>query len=474
MIKLPASVKARLAALASRYVPFADVASYELPLARLLRLSLFQVAIGMAMALLVGTLNRVMIVELSVPAWWVALSVGLPLVFAPLRAFIGYRSDTHPSVLGLKRLPYLWMGNLLMFGGLAIMPFALLLLSDPPDGTVWVGRIGAALSFLLVGAGMQVTQTAGMALASDVAPQEKRPRVVAMLYSAMLVGLVLGSALLGWLLADFSPTRLVQVVQGAAVLVAVLNITSLWKQEARGVRRGAREPNGFSQNWARLMKIPKIRRFLWTVGLGTSAFSMQDVVLEPFGGEVLHLGVGLTSSLTALSAGGALLAFILSAGAVSRGLDSCRLAALGALLGLPAFACVIFSAPLESVNLFRFGAALIGFSGGLFSVGMLLTAMELPERELTGMVLGAWGAVQATAAGLAMAAGGVLRDLMDHLAQSGWLGPVLDTPATGYSFVFHLEIYLLFVVLIALGPLVRRSAARAPSHQPLGLAELPG
>jgi BCD family chlorophyll transporter-like MFS transporter len=60
------------------------------------------------------------------------------------------------------------------------------------------------------------------------------------------------------------------------------------------------------------------------------------------------------------------------------------------------------------------------------------------------------------------------------LAQSGWLGPVLDTPATGYSFVFHLEIYLLFVVLIALGPLVRRSAARAPSHQPLGLAELPG
>jgi BCD family chlorophyll transporter-like MFS transporter len=164
----------------------------------------------------------------------------------------------------------------------------------------------------------------------------------------------------------------------------------------------------------------------------------------------------------------------LSAGAASRGLDSCRLAALGALLGLPAFACVIFSAPMESANLYRLGATLIGFSGGLFSVGMLLTAMELPERELTGMVLGAWGAVQATAAGLAMAAGGVLRDLVDHLAQSGWLGPVLDTPATGYSFVFHLEIYMLFVVLIALGPLVRRSASRAPSHQPLGLAELPG
>jgi BCD family chlorophyll transporter-like MFS transporter len=463
-----------LADLAARHLPFADAASQELPLGRLFRLSLFQAAIGLTMALLVGTLNRVMIVELGVPAWWVALSVGLPLVFAPLRALIGYRSDTHPSALGLKRIPYLWMGSLLMFAGLAIMPFALLLLSDPPDGTVWFGRLGAAMAFLLVGAGMQITQTAGLALASDVAPADKRPRVVALLYSMLLVGMVVGSLVLGSLLADFSPRRLIQVVQGSAVLVVALNLLSLWKQEARQAKRGARAPDGFSRNWSRLMALPRMRRFLWTVGLGTAAFSMQDIVLEPFGGEVLGLDVGLTSSLTALSAGGSLLAFMVSARAVSRGLDCCRLAALGALLGLPAFACVIFSAPLESGNLFRFGAALIGFAGGLFSVGMLLTAMELPERELTGMVLGAWGAVQATAAGVALAVGGVLRDLMAHLAQSGWLGPVLDSPATGYSFVFHLEIYLLFVVLIALGPLVRRRGPRAPSHPPIGLAELPG
>jgi BCD family chlorophyll transporter-like MFS transporter len=463
-----------LSGLAQRYLPFADAASTELPLSRLLRLSLFQAAIGMTMALLVGTLNRVMIVELGVPAWWVALSVGLPLVFAPLRALIGYRSDTHPSALGLKRLPYLWMGNLLMFGGLAVMPFALLLLSDPPEGSVWAGRLGAALAFLLVGAGMQITQTAGLALASDVTPDDKRPRVVALLYSMLLVGMVVGSGLLGWLLVDFTPMRLIQVVQGAAVVVVVLNLTSLWKQEARQSRRGAREPDGFSRNWKRLMALPKMRRFLWTVGLGTAAFSMQDIVLEPFGGEVLGLGVGLTSSLTALSAGGALFAFVLSARLNARGMDSCRLAALGALLGLPAFACVIFSAPLESANLFRFGACLIGFAGGLFSVGMLMTAMAFPERELTGMVMGAWGAVQATAAGAAMALGGVLRDTVGGLATSGWLGVPLNSPATGYSFVFHLEIYLLFVVLIALGPLVRRSPASRQTAKPIGLAELPG
>lgn len=461
--------------LTRRYVPFADAASAELPLGRLLRLSLFQLSIGMTMALLVGTLNRVMIVELGVPAWWVAMSVALPLVFAPLRALIGYRSDTHPSALGLRRLPYLWIGTLLMFGGLAIMPFALLLLSLPQGVEVWAGRIGAALAFLLVGAGMQITQTAGLALASDIAPEDKRPRVVALLYSTLLAGMILGSGLLGWVLTDFSPTRLVQVVQGAAVVVAVLNVVSLWKQEARQARRGAREPDGFSRSWARLMAIPKIRRFLWTVGLGTVAFSMQDVVLEPFGGQVLGMDVGLTSSLTAMSAGGALLAFALSSRILAGGVDTIRLAARGALLGLPAFACVIFSAPLQAPWLFQLGAALIGFAGGLFSVGMLLTAMDLPERELTGLVLGAWGAVQATAAGVSMAIGGVLRDVVGGLATGGWLGSALNSPVTGYSFVFHLEIYLLFVVLIALGPLVRRrSPARSRAAYPIGLAELPG
>lgn len=464
----------KVAAVIERHLPFADAASPDLPMGRLLRLSLFQLAIGITMALLVGTLNRVMIVELGVPAWWVALSVSLPLVFAPLRALIGYRSDTHPSALGLKRIPYLWIGSLLMFGGLAIMPFALLLLSDPPQGTVWFGRLGAGMAFVLVGAGIQVTQTAGLALASDVAPADKRPRVVALLYSMLLAGMVLGSLVLGTLLADFSPKRLVQVVQGCAVLVVVLNLTSLWKQEARQARRGAREPGGFSRNWKRLMALPRMRRFLWTVGLGTAAFSMQDIVLEPFGGEVLGLDVGLTSALTALSAGGSLLAFMAAARWTSRGMDAPRLAALGVILGLPAFACVIFSAPLDSPGLFRVGAGLIGFAGGLFSVGMLLTAMDLPERELTGLVLGAWGAVQATAAGVAMAVGGALRDVIGGLATSGWLGQPLNSPATGYSVVFHLEIYLLFVVLIALGPLVRRRATRTASSQPLGLAELPG
>ncbi len=91
--------------LGPRFLPFADAATAELPLGRLLRLSLFQVSVGMAMVLLTGTLNRVMIVELHVPAWLVGLMVSLPLVFAPFRALIGFKSDTHRSVLGWRRVP---------------------------------------------------------------------------------------------------------------------------------------------------------------------------------------------------------------------------------------------------------------------------------------------------------------------------------------------------------------------------------
>ena len=124
--------------------------------------------------------------------------------------------------------------------------------------------------------------------------------------------------------------------------------------------------------------------------------------------------------------------------------------------------------------MFRTGVVLIGFGSGLFSVGMLVTAMSFQNARMSGLILGTWGAVQATATGAAMAMGGALRDVVSEMALSGRLGEALNSPITGYSFVYHLEIYLLFVVLIALGPLLKssRREASAPILK-FGLAELP-
>ena len=460
-----------------RFLPFADAASAELPLARLLRLSLFQVSVGMALVLLNGALNRVMIVEMSVPAWLVALFVSLPLLFAPFRALIGFRSDNHRSFLGWRRVPYIWFGSMLQFGGLAIMPFALILLSGDSNGPAWVAYAASGLAFLLVGAGMHTTQTAGLALATDLAPEKARPRVVAFLYVMLLIGMVVSALVFGWLLQDFSQIRLIELIQGAAVLTMVLNGLALWKQETLDPAKTAhnRPRPSFREAWSKFREGGRAARVLVAVGLGTAAFSMQDILLEPYGGEVLRLGVGATTALTALLAGGTLAAFALSASLLGRGADPYRIAGHGALIGIFAFAAVILAAPLDSPGLFRAGTAFIGFGAGMFGVGTLTGAMALTEGGNSGLALGAWGAVQASAMGLAIAAGGAVRDAVSGLADAALLGPALTGPAIGYGFVYLVEITLLFATLVAIGPLVGSIREdRSQSPETFGLAEFPG
>ncbi len=457
------------------FLPFADAASSSLPLRQLLRLSLFQISVGMATTLLTGTLNRVMIVELSVPTWLVATMVSLPLLFAPFRALIGFRSDNHRSILGWRRVPYIWMGTLLQFGGLAIMPFALIILSGDTHGPVVIGHVAAALAFLLVGVGLHTTQTAGLALATDLAPKEARPRVVALLYVMLLVGMAGSALVFGALLRDFSQIRLIQVIQGTALLTMIFNLVALWQQEPRNSTwMLAEERPGFRATWQQFAGAPGARRLLWAVGLGTAAFTMQDILLEPYGGEILGLGVSATTVLTALTATGALAAFVLAARRLAAGGDAHRLAASGALVGLGAFAAVIFAAPLASDLLFRVGAVMIGFGGGLFAVGTLTAAMGLDHLGNHGLALGAWGAVQATVAGLSILVGGGIQDFVSHLAATGRLGVAMSGPSVGYSVVYHLEILLLFATLVAIGPLVGTTArSRETPQSKFGLAQFP-
>jgi MFS transporter, BCD family, chlorophyll transporter len=463
--------------LSPRFLPFADAATPDLPLARLLRLSLFQVSVGMATALLVGTLNRVMILELGVAAWLVSTMVALPLLAAPFRALVGFKSDTHKSYLGWRRVPYLWIGTLMQFGGLAIMPFALILLSGDSTGPTWLGHAGAALAFLAVGAGLQTTQTAGLALATDLATDETRPRVVALMYVMLLVGMLVSGFVFGLLLENFSPLRLIKVVQGAAMVTVILNLIAVWKQEPRNPAKTAPhlERPSFRDTWRAFAAQPGARRFLVAVALGTAGFNMQDIILEPYGGEILGLSVGATTTLTAMMAGGALTAFALSARWLQRGMNPYRLAGFGVAFGALAFAAIIFASPMESALVFRIGTTLIGFGGGLFAVGTLTSAMSLDGADRTGLALGAWGAVQATAAGIAVAAGGATRDVFSALANEGVFGEALRGAATGYGAVYTIEIILLFATLVAIGPLVRnRKASKAGESSKFGLAEFPG
>lgn len=447
-------------------MPFADAASETLPMNRLLRLSLFQVSVGMVAVLLIGTLNRVMIVELGVPTWLVAVMVSLPLVFAPLRALIGFRSDQHKSVLGWRRVPYIWFGSIVMFGGLSMMPFALLVLSGDSWAPPIVGQLAAGFSFLVVGAGMHTVQTVGLALATDLSPEEQQPKVVALLSVMQMVGMLISALAFGALLANFSQIRLIQVIQGAALLSITLNLVALWKQEVRNpaATRPDRERPAFQQAWEELRRTGQWTRRLVAVGLGSLAFSMQDVLLEPYGGQVLGLSVSQTTLLTAALAVGGIIGFIRAAKRIAGGEDPHRVAGFGAVHGALAFALVMAAAPFESPAIFYIGTLLIGYGGGLFAHATLTACMRAAPTQQIGLALGSWGAVQATCAGSAVAFGGIARDTISSMALAGKLGPALTTVATGYGVVYLIEIILLFATIAAIGPLVRPVTATIRSE----------
>jgi BCD family chlorophyll transporter-like MFS transporter len=461
--------------LGPQFLPFADAGTVELPMSRLLRLSLFQITVGMAAVLMIGTLNRVMIVELGVPSWIVALMLALPLLSAPLRTVIGFRSDRHRSVLGWRRVPYIWFGTMAQFGGFAIMPFALLLLSGDTTGPMWVGEVAAALAFLLVGAGLHTVQTVGLALATDLAPERARPKVVALLCASLLIGMAASAIVFGLVLRTFSEVRLIQVIQGAAVVTVVLNSIALWKQEPRNfLPVAATRRAGFFEAWNLFAKEARTRRRLVAIALGTAGFSMQDILLEPYGGKILGLPVGATTTLTAMLALGGGLGLIQAARRLNLGADAHRVAGFGALIGVVAFAFVMFSAPLESAEAFGVGVGLIGFGGGLFAHGGLTASMASARPEARGLALGAWGAAQATAAGLAIAFSGLINDSVGALAVKGALGEALADPVTGYCAVYAIEILLLLAAIIAIGPLSRRTSQAAEAislggSSPLGL-----
>jgi BCD family chlorophyll transporter-like MFS transporter len=178
------------------------------------------------------------------------------------------------------------------------------------------------------------------------------------------------------------------------------------------------------------------------------AFSMEDILLEPFGGDVLKLTVSQTTSLTAALAAGGLIGFGWASYILSKGADPFRMSRFGALLGIPAFLAVISSGFLGEPLIFALGTSLIGFAAGIFGHGTLTATMNLAPENQSGLALGAWGAVQASAAGVAIALGGMIRDLVASRTNSSLIG---------YSTVYSVEIGLLVMTMIAMWPLIKAS-----------------
>lgn len=431
---------------------------------QVLRLGLFQFGMGLSLAPLTGTLNRVLIDEARIPAAAVGFLIAIHYFVSPARALIGFRSDRDRAA-GHWRTPYVVLGAMLTYGGLATAPFSLILLSGQGMLAFWPAMIVCTLIFLAYGVGVNIVETIYLALVSDVTPPRERGRVLAVLWIMLVLGTVVSSFLVGWFLIEYNPLRLIRVMQGSAVIFIVFTFLSLWglerlrtdgKVDAATDDIRVRLSLGES---LRLLARQKMLRGLFVIlFIATAAFATHDVLLEPYGGQVLDMSVAATTRLTAWWGMAMLTAIAFAGWLVWQGRSPVLPIILGCVVGALGFCVISYASDAALVGPFRAGVWLIGMGRGLFIVGSLAVIMMITDRGHAGLFLGLWGVSQALAQGVGTIGGGLARDFAQHFTGNVVLG---YTSVYGASLV-GLLLALGLLASMRLGRQLQSGAVRSP------------
>jgi len=425
----------------------------------IVRLGLVQAALGAVVVLTTATLNRVMVVELALAAAVPGTLVALHHAVQILRPKFGHSSDR-----GGRRTPWI-------IGGMAVLAAGGLLAAVATAWTAEARLQGLALAvvaFVMIGAGGAAAGTSLLALtASRVAP-ERRPSAAAVVWLMMIAGFVVTAGVAGAFLDPFSTTRLVMVAAGVAAGAFVLATVAVWGLEGpRAVAAATTDapPPAFRAAMAQIWAEPEARRFTVFVFVAMLAYSLQDLILEPFAGLVFGLTPGESTRLASFQYGGVLLGMIAVGIIGNRGLAPKgwmrRWTILGCLGSGAALAALALGGLVGEGFPLRPAVFTLGLANGVFAVAAIGSMMVLAGnggagRE--GVKLGLWGASQAIASAL----GGFLGTVFVDLARLA-----LGSPVAAYGTVFAVEAVLFAV---AAGLAARVAAAPTPGG---GSATLP-
>jgi BCD family chlorophyll transporter-like MFS transporter len=410
----------------------------------IVRLGLFQFGMGLAIAPLTGTLNRVLIDEMGIAAVLVGFLIAIHYFVSPLRAIIGFRSDQDRSE-GHWRTPYVVVGAMLTYGGLATAPFSLILLSGDGGLPFWLAILICTAIFLAYGIGINIVETVFLALVSDITPPKDRGRVLAVLWIMLVLGTVVSSIIIGYLLHDYNPIRLIRVMQGSAVVFIVFAMIALWNREQLNKKGLVDTPNkirvrlSLKESVQLLAGQKHLRNLFIILFLATSGFATHDVLLEPYGGQVLDMSVAETTQLTALWGIAMLIAIAIAGWLLWRGRSAVTVIILGCIAGAVGFLTISVASNSEMVTPFRAGVWLIGSGRGLFIVASIALVMSLTDVNHAGLFIGLWGVMQALAQGFGTIGGGLVRDVAQYMTGSVVLG---------YTVVYSASLVLLIVSLV--------------------------
>jgi BCD family chlorophyll transporter-like MFS transporter len=420
------------------------------------RLGAFPIAYGLSGVLIGGTLNRVMIAELKLPATLVALLFALPLLVSPLRLWLGYRSDGFP-ILGRRREPYMLFGAVLIATGVAAIATIAVRLS----GALGTFVPAALAAFLLYGVGRNLAHNTYQALLAEKFTGSARARAVTLYEVVTLLGSVAGAGALGRALEHYEPARLVTVANVVAVIVVLLALVAVPGQETRGpAADNAEQARGkpFGEVLRRyVLADPQVRRLFAVVictFIGTLA---QDVLLEPYGALVLGMTVGQTTRLTMFWGLGVLAAMLLSGLYLQRALGPMRLMRVGLIFSVVVFAAVAAVGLAGRAELFRWLVLAMGFGTGLAGAGMLGSVVEFTTPVRAGLLMGVWGVANMLGHACGSLMGGIVVDTM-RLATGSAL--------TAYTALFVFEVAMLLCALaltFRLAPAAMSASHEAPS-----------
>ena len=420
----------------------------RIKLLTMFRLGLFQMGLGIMSILTLGVLNRVMIEELKVPALIAAGSIAMHQFVSPARVWFGQMSDSKP-LFGYHRTGYIWVGAVLFaFASFLAVQVVWQLGYSAQAGwtsqtTIWAAFLG--FIFALYGLAISMSATPFAALLVDVSSEDNRSKLVGVVWSMLMVGIIVGAIISSSLLKKITLdaplevlqteiNRLFLVVPAIVVGLALLATVGVEKKYSQYASRSTLVNREDSISLSRALRVLTANRqtgiFFTFLLVMTISLFMQEPVLEPYGGEVFGMTIAETTKLNAFWGTGTLIGLSTTGFLIVPRLGKKKTIQVGALAVAVCFGLIILSGTTANQKLLQGALILFGFSSGITTTGALSLMLDLTAAETAGTFIGAWGLAQAMARGLATITGGALLDLGKTL---------FTTLLLAYGLVFALQ-----------------------------------
>ena len=411
------------------------------------RLGLVQASLGSIVVLTTSLLNRVMVIELALPAILPGALVAIHYFIQLIRPRMGFGSDQTR-----RASPWIRGGILVLASGGVLAAASTILLSS----SVVLGIALATIAFLMIGIGVSSSGTALLVLLAKRVEPKKKAAAATCVWLMMIFGFAFTASVSGKFLTPFSFERLLMVSSTVSVIAVVVTFLAIWGMESPIAQAGqltssadtaeseSSSKASFREAFAEVWNESRVRSFTWFVFVSMLAYSSQDLILEPFAAVAFGFTPAQTTTLSGLQNGGVLVGMLALAFITTKAksqtlttlsnwtIGGCLASAL-AMLGL------VLSGPIANVVFFQAAVFLLGIFNGAFSIaaiGSMMQFASVGSARREGVRMGIWGASQAMAFGL----GGIIGTGLSDIARI-----ILGDPASAYAFVFFLE-GVLFVV----------------------------